>query len=123
MRQLPFFNVLNTLSDMLITTVYNKSTFTGVLKNYNYFLWFTYTNDLIKALIDRSFCLNSKCDGFHLNLESIRIILQKRLPFKLIDKSVKKYLIKYNNPNIHIDTFRKCWSSTSWCFSPVSIHK
>lgn len=94
MKQLPFFNVLNTRSDRLITTVYNKSTFTGILKNYNYFLWFTYTKDLIKALIDRSFCLNNKWDGFHLNLESIRVILQKRLSFKLIDKSVKKYLIK-----------------------------
>ena len=94
MKQLQFFNVLNTRLDRLITTVYNKSTFTGILKNYNYFLWSTYTKDLIKALIDRSFCLNNKWDGFHLNLESIRVILQRRLSFKLIDKSVKKYLIK-----------------------------
>ena len=94
MKQLQFFNVLNTRLDRLITTVYNKSTFTGILKNYNYFLWSTYTKDLIKALIDRSFCLNNKWDGFHLNLGSIRVILQRRLSFKLIDRSVKKYLIK-----------------------------
>ena len=31
---------------------------------------------------------------FSLKPESIRVILQRRLSFKLIDKSVKKYLIK-----------------------------
>ena len=44
MKQLPFLNVLNTRSDILITSVYRKSTFTVLLENYNRFVPFTYKN-------------------------------------------------------------------------------
>ena len=35
-KQLPFLDVLSTHSDRLITSVYKKSTFTGLLQNYIY---------------------------------------------------------------------------------------
>ena len=52
MKQLPFLDVLNTCSDRLITSVYRKSTFTGLLQNCNSFAPFTYKKGLIKTLID-----------------------------------------------------------------------
>ena len=55
MKQLPFLDVLNTCSDRLITSVYRKSTFTGLLRNYSSFVPFTYKKGLIKTLINRTF--------------------------------------------------------------------
>ena len=69
MKQLPFLDVLNTRSDRLTTSVYRKSTFTGLLQNYNNFVPFTYKKGLIKTLIDRTFRLNNTWVGFHLDLE------------------------------------------------------
>ena len=97
MKQLPFLDVLSTRSDRLITSVYRKSLFTGLLQNYNSFvpLPFTYKKGLIKTLIDRTFRLNSTWDGFHLDFEKLKVILQKNeYPPKLIDKSVNRYLNK-----------------------------
>ena len=89
MKQLPFLDVLNTRSDRLITSVYKKSTFTGLLQNYNSFVPFTYKKGLIKTLTDRTFRLNNTWVGFHLDLEKLKVILQKNeYPPKLIDKSV-----------------------------------
>ena len=34
-KQLPFFDILSACSDRLITSVYRKSTFTGLLQNYS----------------------------------------------------------------------------------------
>ena len=52
MKQLPFLDVFSTRSERLITSVYRKSTFTGLLQNYNSFVPFTYKKGLIKTLID-----------------------------------------------------------------------
>ena len=93
MRQVPFLDVLNTRSDRLITRVYRKSTFTGLLQNYNSFVPFKYKKDLIKTLIDQTFHLNNIWDGFNLDLEKLKVILQKN-EYQLIDKSVNKYLNK-----------------------------
>ena len=93
MKQLPFLDVLNTRSDRLTTSVYRKST--GLLQNYNSFVPFTYKKGLIKTLIDRTFRLNNRWVGFHLDLEKLKVILQKNeYPPKLIDKSVYRYLSK-----------------------------
>ena len=61
----------------------------------NYFVPFTYKKGLIKTLIVQTFYLNNTWDGFHLDLEKLKVILQKnKYPPKLIDKSVNKYLNK-----------------------------
>ena len=77
MKQLSFLNVFNTRLDRVITNVYRKSKFTGLLQNYTSFVPFTYKKGLIKTLIDRTFRLNNKWDGFHLDLEKLKLILQK----------------------------------------------
>ena len=75
-KQLPFLD-FSTRSDRLITSVYRKSTFIRFLQNYNSFVPFTYKKGLIKTLIDRNFCLNNILDGFHLDFEKLKVILQK----------------------------------------------
>ena len=66
-KQLPFFNAGNTLSDRLITSVYRKNIFAGLLQNYNSFLPL---KGLIKTLIDRTFRLNNTWDGIQLDLKN-----------------------------------------------------
>ena len=77
MRQVPFLDVLNTRSDRLITRVYRKSTFTGLLQNYNSFVPFKYKKGLIKTLIDQTFHLNNTWDGFNLDLEKLKSFYRK----------------------------------------------
>ena len=95
MKQLPFLDVLSTRSHRLITSVYRKGTFTGLLQNYNSFVPFTYKKGLIKTLIDPSFCLYNTWHGFHLDFEKLNVILQKNeYPPKLIHRSINKYVSK-----------------------------
>ena len=93
LKKLAFLDVLNTHSDILITSFYRKSTFTGLLQNYNSFVPFTYKKSLIKTLIDRTFRLNNTWVGFLLDPEKLKVILQKNeYPPKLVGKSVSRYL-------------------------------
>ena len=78
MKHLPFFDIFNTRSDISVTSVYRKSTFTGLLQNDNSFVPFTYKKGLIKSLIDWTFRLNKTWDSFHLDLEKLKVILQKK---------------------------------------------
>ena len=77
MKQLPFLDVLSTRSDRLITSVYRISTFTGLVQNYNSFVPYTYKKGLLKTLTDRTFRLNNTWNGFHLDLEKLKVNLQK----------------------------------------------
>ena len=112
MKQLPFLDVLNTRSDRLTTSVYRKST--GLLQNYNSFVPFTYKKGLIKTLIDRTFRLNNRWVGFHLDLEKLKVILQKNeYPPKLIDKSVYRYLSKFTENKLEKLTKQFCKEGTN----------
>ena len=71
--------IWNNFHFWLFSSVYRKSTLTWFLKNYNSFVPFTYKKGLIKTPINRTFRLNNTCDGFHLELEKLRVILQKKL--------------------------------------------
>ena len=78
MKQLPFLDALNTRSDRLISIIYTKSTFAGLLQNCNSFTPLTYKKGLTKTLIDQTFRLNNTWDGFQLDLEKLKGILQKK---------------------------------------------
>ena len=77
MKQLPFLDVLSTRSNRLITSVYRISTFTGLVQNYNSFVPHTYKKGLLKTLTDRTFRLNNTWNGFHSDLEKLKVNLQK----------------------------------------------
>ena len=80
-KQLPFLDVLSTCSETLITNIYGKNTFTGLFQNYNSFLPFTFKEGLVKTLIDVIFRLNNTLDGFHLDLQKLKVIFtRKRIP-------------------------------------------
>ena len=93
-NQLPFLDILNdSSSNKLVTSVYGKPTYTGLLTNYNSFTSPNYKKGLIKTLIDQTFCINSTWSGFHYDILNLKSVLQKNeFPLKLIDKSISKYL-------------------------------
>ena len=69
-NQLPFLDILNNrLSNKLVTSVYRKRTYTGLLTNYNSFTSPNYKKGLIKTLIDRTFRIN--IDIYQLGLKNI----------------------------------------------------
>ena len=75
MKQLLFLDILNTRSDKLITSVYRRSTFTGLLQNCKVF---TCKKDLIETLIDRTSRSNNTWDNFQLDPEKLKVIFQKK---------------------------------------------
>ena len=75
MKQLLFLDILSTRSDKLITSVFRRSTFTGLLQNCKVF---TCKKDLIETLIDRTFRSNNTWDNFQLDPEKLKVIFQKK---------------------------------------------
>ena len=95
-NQLPFLDILNdSSSNKLVTSVYRKPTYTGLLTNYNSFTSPNYKKGLIKTLIDQTFCINSTWYGFNYDILKLKSVLQKNeFPLKLIDKSLRNILVK-----------------------------
>ena len=56
----------------LTLQTYHKSTYTGLLLNFNSFTSFSYKISLIKCLIDRSFKICNNCNSFHNDIENIK---------------------------------------------------
>ena len=92
---LPFLDVLISNRNSLKTSVYHKSTFTGLLTNFKSFVPFDYKKRLVNTLLDRIFKINSSWVGFDIDVESLKSSLLRNLyPSRLIDKCVKDFLNK-----------------------------
>ena len=62
-RTLPFLDVnISCKSDSLVTSVYHKTTYTGLLMNFFSFVPHCYKNGLIRTLVDRTFKINNSLD-------------------------------------------------------------
>ena len=91
--KLPFLDVLVCNKPNLITSVYRKPTYTGLLTNFFSFAPSKYKNGLIKTLLDRCYKINNTWVGFDKDLENLTKTLNKnQFPTKLINKVTKKYL-------------------------------
>ena len=102
-HKLAFLDVLidNSHPDSITTSIYRKSTFTGLLTNFNSFTAFSYKTGLIKTLIDRMCKINNTWIGFHKDLENLRtIFIRNCYPSHLVDKIFERYMstIQSNNP-------------------------
>ena len=75
----------------LITSVYNKPTYTGLLTIFFSFTPSKYKNGLIKTLLDRCYKINNTWVGFDKDLEHLTKTLNQ-FSTKLINKVTKKYL-------------------------------
>ena len=94
--KLPFLDILiDNSSTSLVTSVYHKQTYTGLLTNFLSFTPFAYKTGLIKCLIDRAFKINNTWSGFHKDKEEIfKTLLKNMYPLDLLNKTCKNYLDK-----------------------------
>ena len=94
-RKLPFLDVLidNSDTNSLLTRVYRKKTFTGLLTNYFSFTSYSYKVGLIRTLVDRAYKINNTWLGLHEEITKLTEILKKNLfPAHLIEKVVNRYI-------------------------------
>ena len=94
--KLPFLDVLLTKEgEIFSTSVYHKSTYTGLLTNYLSFTSFSYKVSLIKTLIDRTYKICGSWVQFNTEiLQLTEIFKRNRFPDFLISKTIKTYLNK-----------------------------
>ena len=93
-NKIAFLDVLiNKENNGLITNVYKKSTFTGLLTNYSSFTSELFKIVLIKSLIDRAYKINNTWIGFHNDIIfNVNILKRNCFPQYIIDKVINKYL-------------------------------
>ena len=93
-HSLPFLDVNVSFKDgFLVSSVYRKPTFTGLMMNYFSFVPSCYKNGLVRTLIDRAFKINNQWSFFHKDLKRLRSILCRNLfPPKQIDKLIMTYI-------------------------------
>ena len=81
-HKLPVLDVLvdNNDPNSLLPRVYRKKTFTGLLTNYMYFSFtsYSYKVGLIRTLVDRAYKINNTWLGLHEDLTKLMDILKKK---------------------------------------------
>ena len=76
-----------------LTSVYRKTTFTGLLTNFTSFIPLSYKLALIKTLVHRIFSICNTWDIFHKNISELENILGRNsFPPKIVGKEISKYL-------------------------------
>ena len=98
-KVIPFLDVLaDNRSNILNTTTYHKSTYSGSLLNFDSFTSRFYKISLIKCLIDRAYKINNTLASFHSDVTKIKQTLKRNsFPPFLIDKIAKPYLNKVHS--------------------------
>ena len=98
-HKLPFQDVLldNSNPPSLVTSVFPKSTYTGLLTDFLSFAPLRYKLGLIRTLMDRN--NNDTWIGFHNNIKELTNILGKnQFPSSLVNRTVKQYLSNFFAP-------------------------
>ena len=111
-NKLAFLDVLvdNTASSPT-TSVYHKTTYTGLLTNFFSFSSHSYKVGLVKTLVDRTYKINNTWQGFHKDIENLIITLKRNMfPSKIIDRVIKQYL---NNTSLASTPFVKSNTGSS----------
>ena len=99
-NSLLFFDCLVTRSgEEFSTSVFRKSSFSGVYTHFVSFLPSVYKTNIIMGLIHRCFKLCSSMKNFHLEIVNLKEIFKKNgYPSSLIDTCIKRYLNKLYRP-------------------------
>ena len=95
-NKLPFLDIeISRFNDNFVTSLYRKSTFSGVYLNYNSYLPREYKQGLLYTLLYRSYRLSFNYVRLHDEIIKLKSIWQKNaFPLHFIDSCVYKFLIK-----------------------------
>ena len=103
--KIPFLDICITNTHGLKTSVYHKDTYTGLLTNFKSFVPYEYKTRLISTLLDRIYKINSSWVGFDLDIKTLsKNLLRNMFPYRLIEKSIKRFLDKKLNSNQNSET-------------------
>ena len=100
-EKLSFLDILiDNSNPSIITSVYRKKTFTGLLTNYFSFTPMMYKLGLIRTLVDRVYKINNSWVGFHKDVQKLIFLLRKNcFPSSVIDRIISRHLAKSYNPS------------------------
>ena len=100
-NKISFLDILIENRNSLKTSVYQKSTYTGLLMNFYSFTPFSYKVGLIKTLVDRTFKITNTWEAFHKNIVKLTETLGKNMfPTSLVNSCIKQHLQKqYESKN------------------------
>ena len=77
-KKLSFLDILlDNGHPSIVTSVYRKKTFTGLLTNYFSFAPLNYKLGLVRTLLDRVYKINNSWVGFHLDVKKLIFLLRK----------------------------------------------
>ena len=112
-NSLPFLNI-NIFCDggKFQTLVYRKSTFRGVLTNFESFLPISYKYNLVPTFLNRDFMICSSYGTLHFEIPKLKqLFWNKGYPKNLADRCIKMYLRKVfiKHFNICIYIFSISW--------------
>ena len=92
----PFLDIkISRETGRFVTSIYRKSTFSGVYTNFTSFLPLEYKFGLIYSLLFRCFSLVSDFSRFHLEVQKLKVFLLKNgYSSSFIDTCIRKFLDK-----------------------------
>ena len=101
-----FLDVLiHKMTHNFATSVYRKTTFTGLGTNFLSAISFRYKMNVIRTLVHRAYCLSSSFEFFHNEIEFLRNFIKTNcFPVHLFDNFVRKFLNNVYQPNEPIQT-------------------
>ena len=83
------YTLIDNMGPMVVTRVFRKKTFTGLLTCFSSFTSFSYKIGLVKTLVDRALKICNTWQAFNDDVASLTFILKKNLyPFKLIERII-----------------------------------
>ena len=111
-QKLPFLDVLleNHSNQGIITSVFHKKTYTGLLTNCFSFVPFSYKLGLVRTLVDRIFKINNTWAGFHLDIHVnnlTKMLRKNSFPSSVIENVVRKFRNNYFTPDSTQSVARK----------------
>ena len=87
--------VVNKNDTLFFTSLYRKSTFTGLYTNWNSLIPLNYKIGLIKSLVNRAFNISSTWELIHTELAKIKsCLLSNDYPSGIIDSCINSFLTK-----------------------------
>ena len=108
-EKIPFLDILVCRSNgQFNTSIYRKSTFSGVYLHFCSFMPIEYKLGLISTLLHRCYTLVSSYEIFHLEVVKLKgIIKNNGYPVKIFDKCVQKFMMKIFEQKSPIHTAKR----------------
>ena len=110
-NKLPFLDVnvfRSEQSNMFMTSLYRKPTFSGMYTNFKSFMATKYKYSLISSLLHRVFMICSDYDSIIKEIETLKIIwLKNAFPMRVIDRLILQYFNKIHTPKEIVHTVAK----------------